>query len=90
MFRLKVRYAPAALQNNFRNYSHRYPTGFSQSNFVESNILSIQTKFVVLPRGARVSNRFLNQEQKNMTYINGFKNSMKTSLLCLENEIIYF
>ena len=25
-----------------------------------------------------------------MAYINGFKNSVKTSLLCLENEIIYF
>ena len=25
-----------------------------------------------------------------MAYINGFKNSVKTSLLYLENEIIYF
>ena len=25
-----------------------------------------------------------------MAYINGFKNSLKTSPLCLENEVIYF
>ena len=24
-----------------------------------------------------------------MAYVNGFKNSVKTSLTCLENEIIY-
>ena len=33
---------------------------------------------------------FMFKIKKNMTYINGFKNSAKTSLLCLKNEIIYF
>ena len=90
MFKIKRDSAPAAFRNDFREISHRYPTGFSQSNFVESNILSNQTKFAVSSRGWRLWNRILNQEQKNMAYINGFKNSVKTSLLYLENEIIYF
>ena len=43
-----------------------------------------------MSRGPRFWDRILNQEQKNMAYINGFENSVKTSLLYLENEIIYF
>ena len=51
---------PAAFRNNFREISHRYPTGLGQSNFVESNILSNQTKFAVSSRGRRLWNRILN------------------------------
>ena len=68
MFKIKRDTAPAAFRNDFREISHRYPTGFSQSNFVESNILSNQTKLVVSSRGPRLWNRLLNQEQKNMAF----------------------
>ena len=90
IFKIKRDSAAAAFWNNFWGIPYRYPTGFSQINFVESNILSNQTKFAVSSWGPRLWNRLLNQEQKNMAYINGFKNSVKTSLLYLENEIIYF
>ena len=90
MFKIKRDTAPAVFRNNSREWYHRYPTGFSQSNFVEGNILSNQTKFVVSSRGPRLWNRLLNEERKNMAYINGFKNSVKISLLYLENKIIYF
>ena len=89
-FKIKRDPAPAAFRNDFREISHLYPTGFSQSNFVEGHILSNQTKFAVSSRDPRLWNRLLNQEEKNMAYINGFKNSVKTSLRCLGNEIIYF
>ena len=65
---LKRDSAPSASRNDFREISHRYPTGFSQSNFAESNILSNQTKLVVSSRGPRLWNRLLNQEQKNMAF----------------------
>ena len=87
MFKIKRDSAPAAFRNDFREISHRYPTGFSQSNFVEGNILSKQTKFATSSRGPRIWNRLLNQEQKSMASINGFKNSVKTSLLYFENEM---
>ena len=90
MFKIKRDSAPAAFRNDFREISHRYPTRSSQSNFVEGNILSNQTKFAVSSQGPRLWNRISNQKQKNMAYINDFKNSAKTSLLYLENEIIYF
>ena len=90
MFKVKRDTAPAAFRNNFREISHRYPTGFSQSNFVESNVLLNQTKFAVSCRGPRLWNKILNQEQKNMSYINAFKSSVKTSLLYLGNEIRHF
>ena len=48
-------------RNDFREISHRYPTGFGQINFVEGNILSNQTKFAVLSRGPRLSNSLLSQ-----------------------------
>ena len=64
MFKIKRDTVPAAFWNNLREIFHRYPTGFSQTNFVEGNILSNQTKLAVLSRGSRVSNRILNQEQK--------------------------
>ena len=89
MFKTKRDSAPAAFRNDFREISHRYPIGFSQSTFVEGNILSNQTKFAVSSRGPRLWNRLLNYEQKNMAYINGFKNTVKTSFLYLENAVIY-
>ena len=81
---------PAAFRSNFQEISLRYPKGFSQINFVEGNILSNQTNFAVSSWDPRLWNRFLNQEQKNMAYINGFKNSVENSLLYWENETIYF
>ena len=89
-FKIKRDSAPAAFWNNFREISHLYPTGFSQRNFVEGNIVPNQTKFAVSSRGRRLWNRILNQEQKNMAHINSFKSSVKASLLYLESEIIYF
>ena len=86
MFKIKRDTAPATFGNDCREISHRYPSGLSQSNFVEGNIVSNQTKFPVSSRGSSLWNRLLNQEQKNMAYIN----DSVTSLLCLENEIIYF
>ena len=74
--------------NNFREMSHRYPTRLSQINFVEGNILLYQAKFTVSSQGLRLWNRLFGQEQKNMAFINGFKNSVKISLLCLELLIL--
>ena len=63
MFKIKRDTAPAAFRNDFREISLRYPSGFSQSNFVEGNILLNQTKFAVSSRGPRPWNRLLNREQ---------------------------
>ena len=76
MFKIKRDTAPAAFRNDFREISDRYPTGFSQSNFVEGNILSNQTKIAVSSRGPRLWNRLLNQEQKNVEYIKPLNTSV--------------
>ena len=47
MFKIKRDSVSAAFRNNFREISHRYPTGISQINIVEGNILSNQAIFVV-------------------------------------------
>ena len=64
MFKTKQNSATAAFRNGFRKISQPYPTGLSQNNFMEDNILSNQTKVVVLSRRPRLWNRLLNQEQK--------------------------
>ena len=51
MFKIKQDTVPVSFRNDFREISHRYPTRFSQSNFVEGNILSNQTKLAVSSRG---------------------------------------
>ena len=53
MFDLKRDSAPAAFQNDFRELSHLYPTGFI-AKIGEGKILSNQTKFAVLSRAPRV------------------------------------
>ena len=68
MFKIKQDKEPAAFSNDFRDIFRCYPTELSQSNFVEVNILSNQTKFAVLSRGPRDWNVLLNQEQKTYTY----------------------
>ena len=88
MFKIKRETALAAFQNDFPEISHRYPTKFCQSYFVQGNILSKQTKFAVSSQDPRLWNRLL-INKKNMAYISGFKNSVKTSLLCLEIEIYF-
>ena len=40
MFYIKRDTAPAAFRKNFLEIPHRYPTEFSQINFLEDNFLS--------------------------------------------------
>lgn len=53
-FKIKEDTAPAGFPSDFQEISYHYPAGFSQSNFVEGNILSIQTKFALLSWGQLV------------------------------------
>ena len=39
MFKIKRDSSPAAFRKDFRAISHRYPTGFSQSSFVEGGLV---------------------------------------------------
>ena len=64
IFKIKRDSGLAAFQNYFREISHWYPRGFSQSNFIEGNILSHQTKFSVSSRDPKLWNRLLNQKPK--------------------------
>ena len=54
IFKIKEDTAPAGFPSDFQEISYHYPAGFSQSNFSEGNILSIQTKFALLSWGQLV------------------------------------
>ena len=64
IFKIKRDTSLAAFRNDFRKMYHRYPTGFSQINFVEGDILPNQTKFAVSSWDPKLWNSLLNQEQK--------------------------
>ena len=64
MFKIKRDTASVGFRNNFREISHQYPTEFSQSDFLEGNILSDQTKIGISSQGPTLWKRLLNQEKK--------------------------
>ena len=65
IFKIKRDTSLAAFRNDFRKMYYRYPTGFSQINFVEADILPNQTKFNVSSWDPKLWDNLLNQEQKN-------------------------
>ena len=90
MHRIKTNTAPIVFHNNFNEINHLYPTRFSNNRFVEKKIFLTQTKFAVSSRGPRLWNNLLNTQQRTMEREISFKNSIKSTLLLLENEIRFF
>ena len=90
MHQIKTNTAPIVFHNNFNEINHSYPTRFSNNRFVEKKIFLTQTKFAVLSRGPRLWNNLLNTQQRTMEHEISFKNSIKSTLLMLENEIRFF
>ena len=66
-----------------------YSTRFSKNRFVESQLVYSQTKFSVSPRGPRLWNKLLDQQQKSLDRKTSFKKINKT-FLSLENELRFF
>ena len=90
MHRIKTNTAPIVFHNNFNKINHSYPTRFSNNRFVEKKIFLTQTKFAVSLRDPRLWNNLLNTQERTMEREISFKNSIKSTLLLLENEIRFF
>ena len=80
MFKIKTNTAPLVFPTQFKEIQHIYPTRFSKNSFVENQLVYSQTKFSVS----------LDQQQKSIDHETIFKESLKLSLLSLENEIRFF
>ena len=89
MFKIKANTAPRIFQTQFTEIYHHYPTRFSTNSFVEKQLVYSQTKFSVSSRGPRLWNKILDRQQKALECETSFKQSVKLSLLSLENEIIF-
>ena len=90
MHRIKTNTALIVFHNNFNEINHSYPTRFSNNRFVEKKIFLTQTKFAVSSRSPRLWKNLLNTQQRTMEREISFKNSIKSTLLLLENEIRFF
>ena len=86
MHRIKTNAAPIVFHNNFNGINHSYPTRFSNNRFVEKKVFLTQTKFAVSSRGPRLWNNLLNSQQRTMEREISFKNSIKSTLILLEND----
>ena len=87
MFKIKTNTAPLVFRTQFKEIQHTYPTRYSKNSFVENQLVYSQTKFSVSSRGPRLWNNILDQQQKAILHETIFKESVKLSLLLLENEI---
>ena len=87
MFKIRNNTAPSVFQAYFSEIQHPYPTRFSENNFTETKIILNQTKFAVSSRGSRLWNKLLNRHQKLIANEVTYKQSIKSTLLSLENEI---
>ena len=87
MFKIKTKTVPLVFRTQFKEIQHIYPTRFSKNSFVENQLVYSQTKFPVSSRGPRLWNNILDQQQRSKTI---FKESVKLSLLSLENKIRFF
>ena len=90
MHKVKTNTAPLLFRTKFQEIQHIYPTRFSKNSFVENQLVYSQTKFAVSSRGPRLWNNILDQQQKAIDHETSFKQSVKLSLLSLENEIRFF
>ena len=90
MDQIKTNIVPIVFHNSFNEINHSYPTRFRNNRFVEKKIFLTQTKFAVSSRGPRLWNNLLNTQQRTMEGEISFKNSIKSTLLLLENKIRFF
>ena len=90
MFKIKTNTAPLVFRTQFKEIQHTYPARCSKNSFVENQLVYSQTKFSVSSRGPRLWSNILDQQQKAILHETIFKESVKLSLLLLENEIRFF
>ena len=90
MFKIKTNTTPVVFRTQFKEIQHIYPIRFSKNSFVENQLVYSQTKFSVSSRGPRLWNNILDQQQKSIDHETIFKESVKLSLLSIENEKSFF
>ena len=71
VFKIK---APCIFQKQFTEIQHQYWTRFSNSSFVEIQLVYRQTKFSVSLRGPRLWNKLLDQQQISLDSETSLKN----------------
>ena len=85
MFKIKPYQARCIFEKEFMKNQHQYWTRFSKNNFVETQLVSNQTKFSVSSQGLILWNKLSDQQQKPLERETCFKKSIKLSLFSLDN-----
>ena len=90
MHRVHYKYAPTVFRSKFRTPSHQYPTKFAESNYTIPKFTLKKCKFRISIRGPFLWNNILTSVEKQQESAAQFRALVKSKLLLMENEIIYF
>ena len=85
MYRTKTKSIPTIFSQSFESIKHKYPTNYSNSNFVIPKQSLTISKFAISQR-----NKFLDDSIKNSESFSCFKQSLKKQLHEYENEMSFF
>ena len=90
MYRTKTKSIPTIFSQSFESIKHKYPTNYSNSNFVIPKQNLTISKFAISQRGPSLWNKFLDDSIKNSESFSCFKQSLKKQLHEYENEMSFF
>ena len=82
--------APNIFLEKLSKPCHLYNTRFSQINFTKPRNKLKRSRFRVSIRGPYIWNDFLTKKEKEIESISSFKIAVKSKLLLLNKELVYF
>ena len=90
MHKAKRNLNPRVFDNTFTEIHHRYPTGFSRSNFNQPKLITKATRFAISSHGSKIWNNYLHQFEKKILSLPLYLNKLKNKLLESEDELAFF
>ena len=90
MHRISINTAPPIFHPKFKKQAHKYTTRFSKVNYKQPKHKLNFSKHAISNRGPSLWNKFLTNKEKHIDCPKTFQLAVKSKLLELENEFLYF
>ena len=90
MHRLKIGNIPEVFQETTKNPNHKYPTNFSNFNYSIKKYSLKSDKYSVLYRGLTLWNTILDKRDREIESHLLFKKKIKSKLIDIINEKMFF
>ena len=90
MFKAKNNLLPNTFSSVFTNVSHKYTTRYATDACVQTKVCTKQTCFRIYKRGPTLWNKLKFLIPTADTSLTSFKKTLKSKIMMLEDETIYF